>query len=332
MDTSSVAPPGEKDQPPSTDKTGTDGSSRGVPALARAPQQARSRRTLRKIRHAAWSLLDAGGSDALTVTGVAAQAGVSVGSFYARFEGKDELLEHLAAVAQEEALEHWRAARSQPDPPPGTSAAPPGAPDVEEADGSVASAGLAEGASPHTPDATADMAGLRRLLMALVAMYNGGPGSQLQALARIDPAARQRQTALFRALVEDLVPALEAAGLEGDLVTAVALAAAARELGSALGSGPDGWSLGLRASEPPQAVLVETLLRLARASGPALGDGISNPEGARPQAADRSSAEQEPRPPYVAAPGPAAAPPPVEPPGPVQPPRDPSEELFDVWG
>ncbi len=73
-------------------------------ALSREPQQARSRRTLERLRAAAWSLLEAEGPEGVTVTGVAAEAGVSVGSFYARFEGKEELLDHLEAVALDQAL------------------------------------------------------------------------------------------------------------------------------------------------------------------------------------------------------------------------------------
>jgi len=81
--------------------------------LAREPQQARSRRTLERLREAAWQLLENGGIEALTVVGVAAGAGVSVGSFYARFEGKEELLDHLEAVALEASLRSWRDAAAE---------------------------------------------------------------------------------------------------------------------------------------------------------------------------------------------------------------------------
>jgi AcrR family transcriptional regulator len=83
-------------------------------SLAREPQQARSRRTLERLREAAWSLLEEGGPESVTVTGVSSAAGVSVGSFYARFEGKDELLGHLEAVALASALERWAAAVDRP--------------------------------------------------------------------------------------------------------------------------------------------------------------------------------------------------------------------------
>lgn len=58
----------------------------------RAPRQARSERTRRRILDAATALLARGGIDALPVTEIARRAGVSVGGFYARFPGKDGLL------------------------------------------------------------------------------------------------------------------------------------------------------------------------------------------------------------------------------------------------
>ncbi len=86
-----------------------------ISSLAREPQQARSRRTLERLRDAAWTLLEDGGPEAVTVTGVSTLAGVSVGSFYARFEGKDELLGHLEAVALAAGLKSWREAVERPE-------------------------------------------------------------------------------------------------------------------------------------------------------------------------------------------------------------------------
>jgi AcrR family transcriptional regulator len=82
-------------------------------SLAREPQQARSRRTLERLRESAWELLEAEGPEAVTVTGVAARARVSVGSFYARFEGKEELLHHLEAVALSASLRSWHDAADE---------------------------------------------------------------------------------------------------------------------------------------------------------------------------------------------------------------------------
>jgi len=59
------------------------------------PKQNRSRKTLECIVSAGLALLEEGGPDAVTVQAVVARAGSSVGSFYARFRGKDDLLAHL---------------------------------------------------------------------------------------------------------------------------------------------------------------------------------------------------------------------------------------------
>lgn len=65
------------------------------PARPNPPRQARSRRTHEKIVSAAAGLLEEEGPGGLTVAGIAARAGVSVGGFYARFPSKDALLAHL---------------------------------------------------------------------------------------------------------------------------------------------------------------------------------------------------------------------------------------------
>lgn len=59
------------------------------------PQQARSRRTQQRILDAGTALLEEGGTEALTIAAVAARAGVSVGSVYRRFGGKDRLVAGL---------------------------------------------------------------------------------------------------------------------------------------------------------------------------------------------------------------------------------------------
>ena len=65
------------------------------PAPVRPPLQARSRRTLGRIVEASLVLIAERGRDAVTVQDVVARARVSVGSFYARFSGREELLRHL---------------------------------------------------------------------------------------------------------------------------------------------------------------------------------------------------------------------------------------------
>lgn len=79
------------------------------------PQQARSRRTLERIVRAALALLDEEGPDGLTVQAVVARAKSSVGSFYARFKGKEELLEYLEERVWDEARERWQAQIAERD-------------------------------------------------------------------------------------------------------------------------------------------------------------------------------------------------------------------------
>ena len=78
-------------------------------AALNPPQQPRSRRTLERIVAAALSLLEAEGPDGVTVQAVVARAKSSVGSFYARFGGKDDLLQYLGERVWDEALARWNA-------------------------------------------------------------------------------------------------------------------------------------------------------------------------------------------------------------------------------
>lgn len=75
--------------------------------LVREPQQARSRKTLDRLVEAAHTLLSRDGPDGLTVTGIAKRAGASVGSFYARFDGKEELIRYVGEAALAESLQDW---------------------------------------------------------------------------------------------------------------------------------------------------------------------------------------------------------------------------------
>lgn len=84
-----------------------DAGSSAVDLLVRPPQQARSRRTLRRILDASLDLLEREGQDALTVTTITKKARTSVGSFYARFEGKDDLLRYMGESALEDAVSEW---------------------------------------------------------------------------------------------------------------------------------------------------------------------------------------------------------------------------------
>lgn len=79
------------------------------------PQQARSRRTLERIVAASLELLATEGLAGLTVHNVVDKADSSVGSFYARFSGKDDLLDYLGERVWSEALERWNQALNTRD-------------------------------------------------------------------------------------------------------------------------------------------------------------------------------------------------------------------------
>jgi AcrR family transcriptional regulator len=71
------------------------------------PKQSRSRRTLERIARASLEILGEEGADGLTVQAIVKRAGSSVGSFYARFDGKDDLLDYLGERMWKEAAERW---------------------------------------------------------------------------------------------------------------------------------------------------------------------------------------------------------------------------------
>jgi len=73
----------------------------------RPPVQARSRRTLARILDASVTLLGERGWDGLTVQDVVSLAGTSVGSFYARFSSKEELLAYVEETVWTRARERW---------------------------------------------------------------------------------------------------------------------------------------------------------------------------------------------------------------------------------
>lgn len=75
----------------------------------RPPRQERSQRTLERILDAAEAIALERGLGAVTVQEVIDRSGVSVGSFYARFEGRNALLHHLQNRFWSGAEEQWRA-------------------------------------------------------------------------------------------------------------------------------------------------------------------------------------------------------------------------------
>lgn len=72
---------------------------------ARPPQQARSRATLARLLDTARAMLNESEWRDLSVTGLCDRAASSVGSFYARFTGKDALLDRLSEDARSELAE-----------------------------------------------------------------------------------------------------------------------------------------------------------------------------------------------------------------------------------
>ena len=74
---------------------------------ARSPKQHRSRQTLQRIARAALDLIAQNGVEATTVGAIARRAGSSVGSFYARFEGKSDLLLYLDEHIWETVGKRW---------------------------------------------------------------------------------------------------------------------------------------------------------------------------------------------------------------------------------
>ncbi len=73
------------------------------------PTQARSRKTLSRIALAALDLMEEGGVENATVARIVKRAGTSVGSFYARFAGKDDLILYLQEKIWSEARDRWDA-------------------------------------------------------------------------------------------------------------------------------------------------------------------------------------------------------------------------------
>ncbi len=76
-------------------------------AAARAPKQHRSRRTLQRITRAALELIGQNGVEGTTVGAITRRAGSSVGSFYARFDGKDDLLLYLDERIWDKVEQQW---------------------------------------------------------------------------------------------------------------------------------------------------------------------------------------------------------------------------------
>ena len=81
----------------------------------RPPKQARSQRTLDRISQASLELMEEGGVESATVAAIVERAETSVGSFYARFSGKDDLIRYLQDRIWSEARNRWDAALAGQD-------------------------------------------------------------------------------------------------------------------------------------------------------------------------------------------------------------------------
>jgi AcrR family transcriptional regulator len=85
-----------------------------TPPRVQPPKQPRSRKTLERIVAAGLAILEEDGPDAVTVQAVVRRSRTSVGSFYARFKGKVDLLAYLAESVRESAIAEWRASVAAP--------------------------------------------------------------------------------------------------------------------------------------------------------------------------------------------------------------------------
>lgn len=88
--------------------------------LVRAPQQDRSRRTLDRLVKAALDLIGERGVDGASVQDIARRARASVGSFYARFKGKEDLLRYLELRLWSDVDDAWERALAEQDWSEGT--------------------------------------------------------------------------------------------------------------------------------------------------------------------------------------------------------------------
>ncbi|MFC8453457.1 TetR/AcrR family transcriptional regulator [Kitasatospora sp. NPDC057223] len=76
------------------------------PAPYREPRQARSAATLARVLRAAEEIAGSSGLEEMTITDVAAQAGVSVGTIYRRFQDKEQLIAALTERMLEQREEY----------------------------------------------------------------------------------------------------------------------------------------------------------------------------------------------------------------------------------
>lgn len=158
----------------------------------RAPLQARSRRTLERILAAGWELLEEGGPEALTVQAITRRARTSVGSFYARFQGKDDLLRYMAESAFEGALRRWET--------------------VSEALNPAAAVTSADDPLRDT---------LEEAVRGLGALYLTGPGRELALMEGIEDPSPTRRRRLEDRLADELGRRLGGSRIRAELAVRV---------------------------------------------------------------------------------------------------------------
>ncbi len=85
-------------------------SANSAKRLVKPPLQDRSRKTLNRLVNAALELIAERGVEGASVQDIARRARASVGSFYARFKGKEDLMRYLEVRLWADAREAWTAA------------------------------------------------------------------------------------------------------------------------------------------------------------------------------------------------------------------------------
>ncbi|MEX1257377.1 MAG: TetR/AcrR family transcriptional regulator [Gemmatimonadota bacterium] len=160
--------------------------------LVRAPLQERSRKTLERILAAGWTLLEEGGPDALTVQAITRRARTSVGSFYARFQGKDDLLRYMGEDALDKAITGWTELKSS-----------------------------LEGGESEADSGDGLRATLEPAVHGLGELYLSGEGRDLAFMEGIEDAAPSRRRRLEDRVAKELAGFLPGDGLRTELAVRV---------------------------------------------------------------------------------------------------------------
>lgn len=154
------------------------------------PKQDRSRRTLERIEGAALELIAERGVEATTIHDIVRRARSSVGSFYARFPGKEDLLLHLEGKV-------WSRARDRFD----------GALEERDFEG-IPMAGILEPLVRLVLDSHREDARQRRFLDIRSGGHERGAGMRsfhAHILARIRPLLLKRQEEILHPIPERAV-------------------------------------------------------------------------------------------------------------------------------